>query len=262
MIIPDRYTNPIHEVGENKIVPKLANFALEARLAGLLIKKEKVISDKYPNTREDHFKKEKQELSNRVNSKVEATYSNLNKDWYKGEVITDYVSIVDIDAQGYNKGIKVIKLPFIPRELNWNTQSNFVAIKPVGRNNPRYHYTGSEDNVEFEIDWHSTDSNRDDVIKNCRLIEALSKADGDNNPPHRVLLKWGEEDVLFRDITFIVLNAPYTLSKFNKAQYINNNLQKVALLPVQAIQRVTLARISRENLTYEDITKVYSKKYY
>lgn len=262
MIKPDKYTNPIHKIGENKTISKLANFALEARLAALLLKKDLTPSDKYPNTREDHFKKEKQELSGRRNNVVEPTYSSLNKAWYTGEVVNDYVSIVDIDANGYNKGIRVIKLPFIPRELNWNTQSNFVAIKPVGRNNPRYHYTGSEDNVEFEIDWHSTDSNRDDVIKNCRLIEALSKADGDNNPPHRVLIKWGEEDVLFRDITFIVLNAPYVLSKFNKAQYINNNLQKVALLPIQATQRVTLARITRENLSYEDITKVYSKKYY
>lgn len=262
MLVPGKYTTPLHKIGENKIVPKLSNFALEVRLANLVVKKVKNSGEKYPDTREDHFKSEREELIKKRESVVEQSYVGLNKTWYQGDIVTDYVSIIDIDAQGYNQGINVIKLPFIPRELNWNTQSSFVAIKPVGRNNPRYHYTGSEDNLEFEVDWHSFDSNRDDVIKNCRAIEALSKSDGDSNPPHRVLLKWGEGDVLFRDITFIVIGAPYTLSRFNKSQYMNNTLQKTDLLPIQAIQKVTLARITRDNLSYKDITQVYSKKYY
>lgn len=262
MIKPDRYTNPIHDIGEKKVVTRLANFALEARLASLLLKKDLISQDKYPDTRENHFKKEREDLKIKKDSEASVSYTNLNRQWYNGDIVTDYVSIVDIDANGYNKGIKVIKLPFIPRELNWNSQSNFVSIRPVGRNNPKYHYTGSEDNLEFEVDWYSLDVNRDDVIKNCRYLESLSKADGDSNPPHRVLLKWGEGDVLFRDITFIVIGAPYTLSRFNKSQYMNNTLQKTDLLPIQAIQKVTLARITRDNLSYKDITQVYSKKYY
>lgn len=178
-------------------------------------------------------------------------------------VVQDNVTIVDLDYKGFNEGYKKIVLPFIPRELSWDVESSFVGIKPMGRNNPKYHYTGSEDRLEFEIDWHSFDKNRDDVIKQCRNIEALSKGDAYNNPPHRVLLQWGNEDVLFKDMIFLVTSASYKLSQFNKSQLPKGgSLQTTALLPRQATQRVTLVRITGGNLSFDEIIKVNSTKYY
>ena len=94
----------------------------------------------------------------------------------RGNLIEDFVAIIDIDAGGVDQGTDIIKLPFIPKELNYNSESTFVAVKPIGANNPRYQFTGAEDKLEFEIDWYSFDEDRRDVITNCRKIESLSKS--------------------------------------------------------------------------------------
>jgi hypothetical protein len=176
-------------------------------------------------------------------------------------LVSDYVAIIDIDVNGYNQGHRIIKLPFIPTELNYNIDSSFAAIRPIARNNAKYHYTGSEDKLEFEIDWHSTHAGRYDVITNCRLIEALAKGDGYNNPPHRVLLQWGTNDVLFKDHIFIITSASYRLVNFNKAQINQSSgaVERTNMLPVQAYQRVSLARVTSTNLLKDEIEYVANK---
>ena len=175
----------------------------------------------------------------------------------KSKVLNNYVAIIDIDVNGYNDGYEIIKLPYIPRELSINSESSFVSIKPIGRNTSKYHYTGSEDIIEFEIDWHSHDNDRRDVITQCRKIEALSKSDGYTRDPHRVLLQWGDEDLLFKNHIFIVLSAKYRLTQFNKGFLDkNNNIVNNYMLPVQAYQQVRLGRISSHNLTKKEIEYV------
>ena len=170
------------------------------------------------------------------------------------QALSDGVSIIDIDANGFNKGTEIIKLPFIPKELNYNTESNFAAIRPIGSNTPRYHFTGAEDKLEFEIDWHSLEENRMDVITKCRKLESLAKADGYNGPPHRVILQWGESNLLFADHVFQVIAAPYRLVQFSNGHIGSNKLLKTTnMYPVQAYQKVTLARISSNNLSKLDI---------
>ena len=170
-----------------------------------------------------------------------------------GETVSDYVAIIDVDAQGPNQGYEVIKLPFIPREVEINTESTFASIRPMGSNTARYHYTGAEDKIEFEIDWYSFDSSREDVIRSCRRIESLSKADGYSGSPHKVLIKWGDADVLFAGQYFVVLSATYKLSNFSKAHMLNGGIKRDNLLPTQAFQKVVLGRISSTNLTTKQI---------
>jgi len=171
--------------------------------------------------------------------------------------ISDYVAIIDVDVNGKDQGIEEIKLPFIPRDVEVSPESVFAAIKPIGRNNAKYHYTGSEDKISFEIDWYSFNYNRDDVITNCRKIEALSKADAYNGSPHRVMIKWGAGDVLFDGQYFVVLSASYKLSHFNKS-YVSTTgyVKDTHLLPVQAYQKVVLGRITSSNLTKKQISYV------
>lgn len=168
--------------------------------------------------------------------------------------LEDYVAIIDLDSKGPDNQYEVIRLPFIPRELSYNSESAFATIKPMGRNNPFYHFTGAEDRLEFEIDWHAFDWGRREVIENCRKIEALSKADAYNFGPHRVKLLWGKENVLFSDHDFIILAAPYRMTQFNKGN-INADgiLESTHMLPIQAYQKVTLGRITRNNLSKVDI---------
>lgn len=171
--------------------------------------------------------------------------------------LDDYIAIIDLDSKGPDKGYEVIKLPFVPRELSYNSESTFAAIKPMGRNTPLYHFTGSEDKLEFEIDWYAHDWGRREVIEKCRKIEALSKADGYTHSPHRVKLMWGKDDVLFGDHEFIVIAAPYKLSNFNKGNInANGNIESTYMLPIQAYQNVTLARISSTSLTSIDIQRI------
>jgi len=168
----------------------------------------------------------------------------------KGSAIDNYVALIDIDAGGPDQGHEVIKLPFIPKELNYNSESSFVAIKPIGANNPRYQFTGAEDKLEFEIDWHSFDNDRRDVITNCRKIESLSKADAYTGNPHRVILKWGEEDILFAAHEFIVTAAPYKMTQFSNGHHTpDGELHFTGMLPVQAYQKITLSRITSANLS-------------
>lgn len=175
---------------------------------------------------------------------------------YKGNIIEDYVSIIDLDAERDDKGIEEIILPFIPKELAYNSESTFVAIKPIGANNPRYQFTGAEDKLEFEIDWLSTNDNREDVIRNCRKLEALSKADGYRRGPHRVILQWGAKDILFSQHVFIITAAPYRMTQFSKGHMTGGVLRETNMMPVQAYQKVTLARITSKNLSKLEIEYV------
>lgn len=171
--------------------------------------------------------------------------------------IKDFISIVDIDHKpgrdNPKKFYKALVLPFVPEQLNYNPESNFVGIATMGRNNPHYHYTGSEDTLEFTIDWHSSYNHREDVIFNCRWLESLSKGDGFTDVPHRVQLVWGRDNKLFGSDIWLVTNAKYTLSQFVDSYRDNGSKVSVGLLPQQAIQQVTLKRITNRNRLTSEI---------
>jgi hypothetical protein len=173
--------------------------------------------------------------------------------------ISDGIVIVVLQPWGNMKAFEEIRLPFIPSELEYNVESSFTAIRPIGSNTAKYHYTGAEDRLEFEIDWHSFEENREDVIMNCRKLESLSKGDGYNAPPPSVMLVWGKNNLLFADHEFAVISAPYRLTQFSKSHLSNGVLRNTHLLPIQAYQKVTFARVSSNNLTAKDIQ--YSSNY-
>lgn len=168
---------------------------------------------------------------------------------------TDRIRIIDLDYKGdQNRFYDYVELPFIPQELSFSMDSRFMAIGTIGRNNPFYQYTGSEDELEFSIDWFSDTFHVEDVIFNCRWIEALTKTDGYSNT-HRIKLMWGKDDRLFRDDIWKIVSAPYKLSEFNRGYKDpeNGNFRSTSLLPRQANQIVKLKRISKNNMLYKDI---------
>lgn len=141
-----------------------------------------------------------------------------------------YMYLVDL--------ITLEKLPiqFVPQEMRWGPESNWVVIPSVGRNNPFYHYTGSEQTLTFQLDWNARVENRDDVIKSCRWVENLSLADGYDAEPPPVRIIFG---TLFEEYTFIVQSAPWSMNLFD-VQY--------GMLPRQAYQDITLKRITGLNV--------------
>lgn len=175
------------------------------------------------------------------------------------EEIKSYIAIVDLDfkpvepGNHYRRYYRFIQLPFVPRVLQYNPDSSFVGIASFGRNNPYYQYTGSEDTLTFEIDWFSSRNNRQDVIFNCRWIEALTKGDGYDDTPHRVKLVWGDQDNMFDGSVWLVVSAPYTLSEFVNAYRENGEVVRVGMLPQQAKQQVTLKKLTPHNLETHEI---------
>jgi len=185
--------------------------------------------------------------------------------------MSDRISIIDIDSikNGLVGGIptyEYIELPFVPRELDYAMASKFVGIATLGRNNPYYQFTGSEDTLSFEIDWYSKQLDRKDVINNCRWIEALTKSDSFQTPPHRIMLVWGADNLLWQDDIWIITSAPYKLTEFNRGYRAVTNKDKVAsgtdargefistsMLPQQAFQTITLKRVTSLNRSRAEI---------
>lgn len=168
------------------------------------------------------------------------------------------IAIMDVDWKPKMKdgtdtpNTRYIILPTVPAHLDFNPDPQWAVIASIGRNTPFFHYMGSEDTLSFTIDWYARNSQRDDVVFNCRWLEAKTKADAYREDPHRVMLKWGTEDELFRDSLWIVFKATYKLSNFHKS---------VSMLPQQAYQEVVLKRVSDFNLSSEQVYGTFSRNY-
>lgn len=214
----------------------------------------------WPNTREhSEIDPRVKGLQTQKNNELPLPQSSIEHSGFsnvQGRRRTDGIVITNLDAERYDKGLENIILPFIPPEIKINPDSIYVAIKPIGRNTYDYHYIGSEDIMEFEIDWFSMSGDPNFVIEHCRKVEALSKSDGYKNPPPRVKIIWGANDILFKDRVFQVLKAPYQISNFKTGYYdANKNFINANMLPHQAVQTITLARVASASLTHAMILK-------
>lgn len=172
----------------------------------------------------------------------------------------DKIMIVDLGTESISnsKSYDYIELPFIPYKVSKQPESKFMGVATIGRNLPFYHFTGAEDNLEFEIDWFSDTYDREDVIFNCRWLEALTMPDG-YGLPHRVAIVWGKDDKLFRGETWLLTSAAYELEQFVRGYREPNpdpTIKKyisTSLLPQQARQTVHFRKVSSMNRTYADV---------
>ena len=171
--------------------------------------------------------------------------------------VNNQIIIVNFLARVEGSGYDSVIIQGMPSEIDINPESTWATVKSPGRNNPFYFYTGSEDTVEFEISWYSNQPDRKDVIQKCRILESWTKADGYRASPPELWISWGSSH-LFRDDTFILTAAPYTLSNFQNAYRLDRNSPQVdlGLLPNAATQKLTFKRVSLDNLTTENIQTV------
>lgn len=157
----------------------------------------------------------------------------------------------------------------VPLSLDYDFQNKIVAVASPGRNNPFYHYTGSEDSLDFDLSWYAAEESRTDVIKKAKWLESMSKNDGYDEPPKLVGLQWVGLNVtannflqddgsfsdslepshfnnqLFQFATWIIKASPFKISLFHP---LHN------MLPTLGTQHVTLLKATSKNLKRAQIS--------
>lgn len=152
-----------------------------------------------------------------------------------------------------------------PNEVTIDTQTNWVSVKSMGRNNPFMIYTGGEDTISFDISWYSSDpNNREDILTKCRLLESWSKANGYRQSPPILRISWGSSGIFDNDL-FILYSASYKLNNFqdrysgnilNTENSFSRDINKsidLGLLPSIATQSLVFKKVTSKNLTHADI---------
>lgn len=135
-------------------------------------------------------------------------------------------------------------LQTIPTEFNYEIDSSWNTITSAGRNNPLYHYTGSEDTLNFTISWYADQESREDVLANCKWLESMSKNNGYIEKPHRLKFMFGR---MFSDSIWIMHKASYRSSLFNRQHN---------MLPCLAIQEISMKRVTEVNTIYKSIRQI------
>lgn len=168
--------------------------------------------------------------------------------------INNQIIIINPNTSPYTK----IIIQGMPSELDINPESSWATVKSMGRNNSFMFYTGGEDTISFDISWYSVQSDREDVINKCKLLESWTRADGYKAAPPTLYISWGNSD-LFKDDTFILSSAKYTLSNFQNAARTTWNRDKntqqidLKLLPNCAVQNLVFKKVTLDNTTHERI---------
>ena len=134
---------------------------------------------------------------------------------------------------------------FAPRELKFGGENYLQPIHSMGRNNPFYQYTGSEQNLEFEIDWFQMDENSPTVVEVCKKIESWGKNDSTFGPPARIKVIWGR--TLLTESVWLIANCQHIFTQF----YQNRDL-----MPIAAKQQIKLVKITSTNSSWEDIQRI------
>ena len=135
-------------------------------------------------------------------------------------------------------------LQMVPLELNYKPETQWNVVASPGRNNPLYQYISGEDTLSFSLSWYANEESREDVLRKCKWLESLSKADGYDGKPHAIKFMFGN---LFNDAKWIVFDAGYRMSMFNRS---------FGMLPALAFQEITLKRITTENSKIAHIRKI------
>ncbi len=261
-----KFSNTFSQTFQVSLIEDLAGVL--GKLGWLRLLADRKRRRRLPNQYERIKEGEDKVINNETNKQIQADRErengpiSINGDFRDKESYgIEKIYIANIDA-GEKRGEQVtekIELMSWPREVDYTPESKFVAIASIARNNPHYQYVGSEDTVTFKVSWYTT-QDRDHVIKQCRKLEALSKANGYKSKPPRVKLVWGSQDRLFRDQLFIVVAAPYKMRDFQSAYRTpEDGFQTIGNMPQLATQDITLKRITNKNLTHKEIRYVAQK---
>lgn len=133
-----------------------------------------------------------------------------------------------------------LEIQFVPK-LQMSRNANYANIQIIGRNTPKYQYLSGQSTMSLELDFHSMNEDRKDVIDKCRWLEHLTFNDGYETPPQKIKLVFGD---LFRDEVWLVRRVNCDLQNFHKPS---------GYLPQQAYVSLELMLDPESSLTWEDV---------
>lgn len=137
--------------------------------------------------------------------------------------------------------LETMEIQFVLDELTYTRNANYSNIEIIGRNEPKYHYSGGETTMPLILDFHAQDDDRQDVIRKIKWLEALSYGDGyDANPPV-IKIVFGE---VFKEEQWIVKSVKPNMSLF---------VPMFNFLPHQATVSLDLAKYAPKNPKWVDI---------
>lgn len=139
------------------------------------------------------------------------------------------------------KSLEKVELQYLPKEIVLDRTANVADIVIVGRNNPVHQYTSGNTEMVLELDFHSVEANREDVIRKVRMIQSWASNDGSSVPAEIIRLTFGK---LFKpNEVWVIKKAPAKLSMFAVTK---------GMLPQQAYMSLHLALDTTENLKRRD----------
>lgn len=202
-----------------------------------------------------------------LNRSLDYRYVDVSKDNYDHSKIPLWQSYrlshrKDVGVYIINRTIspyQVLKIQNRPSQLEVQPETSWAVVKSMGRNNPFYQYTGSEDTISFDVSWYCNDpNNRDEVLLKCRLLESWSKSNGYLSSPPILELLFGNssDNDIFKGYKFILFSASYTLK--DMAIDIRDNHQGNMIIgdhiyPMTAVQSLVFKRVNNINTTSEQI---------
>lgn len=159
--------------------------------------------------------------------------------------------------------VQYIIFQTVPKEIEFQNESNWAIINSMGRNTPMYHFTGAESVIQMNISWYCNDkANPQEVVTKCRLLEAWTKANAYKASPPLLKIQWGRSE-LFNNQFFVLTSATFKLANWRAEAKIWDSKSKKYVMPEgyvdpgmypsTATQELIFRRVSATNLSYEDI---------
>jgi hypothetical protein len=149
------------------------------------------------------------------------------------------MAIINLDNGDY------VRFRFVPRELSFGGEIMLQPIYSMGRNTPFYQYTGSEQNLEFEIDWFQMSEGDPTVMETCRQIESWGKNDADDFPPARLKIVFGR--TIITDAVWLLAGSKYTVTQF----YANRDME-----PIAARQILKFVKLEANQTSWSEIQDI------
>ena len=137
-----------------------------------------------------------------------------------------------------------LEIQFVPEELVWQRNGNWVNVPVVGRNNSRKHLTGGEDTLNLSLDFNGMfERDKQHCARKMAWINSLTYTDGYIGPPRNIKLIWGET-ALFRHKIWVVKSVSSRMSDFHS---------RFGMNPMNLLMDIQLELDPEENLRLNDV---------